>query len=266
MVLRVRAARLRGRCHAPGRCVAPERVATGAPPRASRCPRAILHGAVRAAHGDRMQAARLPAPARGAARVTGGALLLAAGSARRFGADKRRARLAGGLPMLEATLLRYQHAFARLRVVLRAGDAGLAAELAALLRAGDDVVLSAGAEHGMGHSLADGIRGLGWDYAFIGLGDMPFVTVTTLRVLVARMHAALAAGRAAIVQPAFAGALGHPVGFAARHFAALAALTGDRGARAVVMRHAGDHVVVPCLDAGVVTDIDTPAAPGLRRA
>lgn len=195
----------------------------------------------------------------------GGALLLAAGRGIRFGADKRRARLTAGQPMLRTTLARYQQAFGRVHVVLRVGDDDLAAEIATDLRPeADAVLLSPNAAEGMGHSLADGIASIDWAYAFVGLADMPFVTVTTLRSLIATMRGAIAAGHRPIVQPEFAGERGHPVGFSRAWFAELAALRGDRGARAVLQQHADAVIVVQSLDAGVVADVDTPAVPGVR--
>jgi len=195
----------------------------------------------------------------------GGAVLLAAGRGIRFGADKRRARLANGQPILRTTLARYQQAFARVRVVLRSGDDELAGELASDLRPGADAFfVSPNAALGMGHSLADGIAGVDWTYAFVGLADMPFVTVTTLRMLIATMRGAIAADHGPIVQPEYAGERGHPVGFSRAWFSELARLRGDRGARAVLQQHADAVIVVPSLDAGVVADIDTPTVPGLR--
>ena len=52
---------------------------------------------------------------------------------------------------------------------------------------------------------------------------------------------------------------GNPVLWPARHFAALRALQGDRGARGLLRRYAREVVRVPMPDAGVTRDVDTPA-------
>ncbi len=52
---------------------------------------------------------------------------------------------------------------------------------------------------------------------------------------------------------------GHPVGFARRHYAALAELTGDEGAKAILAEHRDRLQLIEVADAGVLRDIDTPA-------
>lgn len=52
------------------------------------------------------------------------------------------------------------------------------------------------------------------------------------------------------------GRAGHPVMFPARHFAALAALQGDAGARALVQDHGARLIALP--DQHAMTDLDTP--------
>ncbi len=189
--------------------------------------------------------------------MPGGVILLAAGASRRFGADKRKHLLAGGLPMLHATAEKYLACFEQVVVVLRPGDEGLEAALLERFAAqAPRVVFAAQAELGMGHSLAAGIAAAAdWAYAFIALADMPFVEVATLRELDRIMQAA---GPDAIVQPSFEGNPGHPVGFGRGHFAELAAMSGDAGARSLV-KHAGAEVLaVPVADRGVLRDVDQP--------
>lgn len=214
-----------------------------------------------------------------------GAVLLAGGRGRRFGSDKRQARLGSGETLLATTVRRYAEVFTHLRVVLRAEDTALAQALApsldrpaapapaisaaqaaapagtAAARATTDrqVVFSSRADGGMGFTLADGIASIaGWDVAFVGLGDMPWVTHTTLCALVARARDAGA--RWDILQPLHFGVPGHPVGFRASLFPALRALAGDEGARHVVRAHRDRTLQLPVLDAGVLQDVDTPEA------
>lgn len=188
--------------------------------------------------------------------VDGGALILAAGFSRRFGSDKRRHRLPDGRTLLIATLDRYLQVFPSVAVVIRNEDDALAAEVAAACPT-VRIIRTAEAESGMGHSLAAGIRAVAsnWNWAAIGLGDMPFVETGTLDLLVR----ALGDGDAdTIVQPRIGPRAGHPVLFTARYFDELSALRGDVGARRVIDRHRNSVLEVPVDDPGVLMDLDQP--------
>ena len=196
-----------------------------------------------------------------------GAIILAGGQSRRFGADKRRAQLANGDELLAATVRRYAEVFACLRVALRPGDEALAAHLAPLLHSADQQLVHAPrADGGMGYTLADCIStALHWQFAWIGLGDMPFVTYTTLCRL---RDSCTDTARWDILQPTHLEQPGHPVGFRQRLFPALADLRGDEGARRVVQQHQQRLLRLEVFDPGVLQDVDTPAAllaPGARQ-
>jgi molybdenum cofactor cytidylyltransferase len=192
--------------------------------------------------------------------MTAGALILAAGFSRRFGTDKRQFQLASGRPMLMQTLERYGDVFDSVAVVLRTDDHPLMRQIReAYTDHPPYIIATTVAAEGMAHSLADGVRALRtWDYLFVGLGDMPFVRVDTLRALSDRMRALRANGAPAIIQPVLDGVPGHPVGFTCDFFAEISALTGERGARAVLERHRSVVDRVPVDDPGVLRDIDTP--------
>jgi molybdenum cofactor cytidylyltransferase len=188
--------------------------------------------------------------------MRGGAVLLAAGFSRRFGSDKRRHRLADGISLLAASARLYGAAFDRLVVVLRPEDEDAASEVEHTL-ATARIVRCADAHLGMGHSLAEGARhAQGWDYLFVALADMPWVNSATLQ----RLRAVLeAAPPDRIVQPAYRGEPGHPVGFGAGHLIELTRLQGDAGARSLLRDAAGWRQVVEVDDPGVLADLDTPA-------
>lgn len=190
-------------------------------------------------------------------RPNGGALILAAGFGRRFGSDKRTYQLPDGHSLLEATLERYAEAYSNLCVVLRPEDEALARRIRTL-PGNPKIALSRDAELGMGHSLAAGVRSIAdhWQWASVGLGDMPFVSSTTLRALLNVFfdHAA-----SSIVQPVYEGKPGHPVTFPGSYFAGMCGLEGDLGARAIV-RTAAQVIRYPVDDRGVLDDVDTPAA------
>lgn len=187
--------------------------------------------------------------------MTGAVLILAAGRGRRFGSDKRRARLPDGRTLLGATVARYGEVFDRVIVVLRAGEA-LPADCAG---AGVEAVGAPRADRGMGASLADGVGACAdAPWLFVALGDMPWVRTPTLRTL-RRAAEDAPAGDSPVIQPLHDGRPGHPVGFRAPLFPALARLDGDVGARPVV-RAAGRILRVPVDDPGIRRDADTPAA------
>ncbi len=185
-------------------------------------------------------------------------VLLAAGAARRFGSNKLLVPLADGTPMALAAARRLKAALPYAAAVIRRGDSTLARWLS---EAGLLVVPCARAPQGLSASLRCGIEATaaadGW---LIALADMPFVRVETLARLAAALAAAAAEGPGAIVAPVYRGRRGHPVGFDRCYRAALSALQGDRGARALLERHAAQLRLIEVDDPGVVLDIDRPAA------
>ena len=192
--------------------------------------------------------------------MTAGALILAAGFSRRFGSDKRRHAIDDGDPLLLRTLRGYSEVFPSVAVVLRDDDDSLAQ----VLRRGLEdrspmIVLTSQAHLGMGHSVSDGVRAVSsWDYLFLALGDMPFVSAPTLRELQRTMCNGRRRGDALIVRPRCDNRAGHPVGFSCEYFNELMSLSGDEGARPVVAAHVAELVHVDTADRGVLIDVDQP--------
>jgi molybdenum cofactor cytidylyltransferase len=182
-------------------------------------------------------------------------LLLAAGRGTRFGGDKLLARLASGdlagEPVGVVALRHLRLAVPEVVAVIRDDDRALAAELGAN---GARIVRCANADDGMGASLACGVQATanakGW---LVALADMPWITAATI----ARVAAAVADG-ALLAAPFHAGERGHPVGFGAACYEALAALTGDEGAKGVVAAQRDRVVRIDVDDAGILRDVDTP--------
>lgn len=188
-----------------------------------------------------------------------GAVLLAAGSSRRFGqANKLLAEL-DGRPLVLRSAERLLNAGLG-RVVAVLGDE--APRLREVLQqvAGLELIENPNHGAGMGTSIAAGIRHLQQDEtleaAMIALGDMPYLRTETIVVLAEAFDPEAGAE---IVVPVRQGERGHPVLFARRFFDPLAGLTGDVGAKHVV--HNDEDVVaeVETGDAGILRDIDTPA-------
>ena len=185
-------------------------------------------------------------------------LLLAGGSGTRFGGGKLLAPLpvargtAATAPLGVCALRNLREALPETMAVVRPGDD----RLAGLLREeGARVIECPRAEEGMGASLACGVAAAadadGW---VVALADMPWILPATI----AAVAAALADGDT-LVAPVFNGERGHPVGFARRHYAALAALGGDEGARTIIAAHRATLTLLEVDDAGVLRDVDAPA-------
>ncbi|KFG95623.1 molybdopterin-guanine dinucleotide biosynthesis protein MobA [Burkholderia paludis] len=182
-------------------------------------------------------------------------VLLAGGLGQRFDPSgvhsKLLALLPDGTPVAVAAARHLAAATANVIAVVRPG----AEKLAMLLNdAGCHVVYAPDALRGMGASLAAGVRATpeanGW---LVALGDMPWIAASTYEAVTRALDDA----DASIIAPAHRGVRGHPVGFAAHHFDALAALDGDTGARALF---AGAPVrLLDVDDPGILRDIDTPA-------
>lgn len=182
--------------------------------------------------------------------ITG--ILLAAGSARRFGSNKLLHPLLTGVPIAVTAARSLIAVLPRCVAVVRPG----ADELAALLRAeGLEVVVCQNADEGMGASLACAAAAAGEAQGYlVALADMPYIRGSSL----AAIRDALAAGPA-LVAPYFRTRRGHPVGIAGRFRAELLAASGDEGARKLLEKHAAELVKVPVGDPGVIRDVDTPA-------
>jgi molybdenum cofactor cytidylyltransferase len=178
-------------------------------------------------------------------------ILLAAGRSARFGGNKLLHPLADGTPVALAAARNLAAALPGALAVVNGEDV----ELMNLLEgAGLRVSVCPHAEEGMGVSLAWGISQTreadGW---LIALADMPFIAQRTLRAVAEAVREPFA-----IVAPVYGGRRGHPVAFGRGHGPALAALSGDSGARALLQAHPRSLILLSCDDPGVLQDIDLP--------
>ena len=178
-------------------------------------------------------------------------LLLAAGSATRFGSDKLLHLLPHGVPIAVQAARHLKKEIAQVVAVIRPKSD----DLAALLRAEScQVVVCPNADDGMGVSLAYAVRAAGAAEGYlVALADMPFVRPTSI----AAVRDALVGG-ALIAAPYFRTRRGHPVAISGRFRSELEALGGDEGARQLLAAHDAELVKVPVGDPGVVRDIDRP--------
>ena len=113
---------------------------------------------------------------------------------------------------------------------------------------------------GQGHSVAAGITGLDDSVTdvVIALGDMPLVSIETLRQLIAA-HQACVDHQRRITLPSCAGKRGNPVIWGSAFFPELKQLHGDSGGRQVLQDHLAAHNLVESTASTIFQDIDTPA-------
>jgi molybdenum cofactor cytidylyltransferase len=188
------------------------------------------------------------------------ALVLAAGAGSRFGGGKLTAAWRGGV-LLDGALAAAFAAPARRVSLVWGADAGVAdAARTFAMRVGAQdrlrLVHAPRYAEGLAESLKAGVASLPRDCtgAFVFLGDMPRVPHGVL----APLAEALAAGAPAAA-PTFAGQRGHPVLFGRAMFGALLALTGDRGAGALLSGVGATLTLVEAPDDGVLFDVDRPS-------
>ncbi len=174
------------------------------------------------------------------------AIVLAAGSATRFGGDKLSAML-GGEPLI--------------RHAIRAARAAPVERVIVVARSGLDIGEWEGgppverielASNALSISLRAGIAAVhGMDGVFVFLGDMPRVPHQIAS------HLAAILGESYAAMPRYKGKPGHPVLLSASSFADVERLTGDAGA-GKLLKARGDIAFADCDNPGVMLDIDRP--------
>jgi molybdenum cofactor cytidylyltransferase len=178
-------------------------------------------------------------------------ILLAAGSAQRFGAAKLLQPLHDGVPVAAAAAQALLQVLPNTLAVVKPGDHVL---IELFTELGLCIVENPLAYEGMGTSLAAGIDATaqadGW---LIMLADMPWIQPATISSLAYRL-----ADGASIVAPVYAGQRGHPVGFSSHWLQPLRDLSGDRGARDLIADNLDALELLATQDAGVLRDIDFP--------
>ncbi|MCY4300402.1 MAG: nucleotidyltransferase family protein [Aestuariivita sp.] len=182
------------------------------------------------------------------------ALMLAAGSSNRMEGKDKCLELVENRPCIAVLAERAQRADLDLKVVVPDFF-----HPRAKILTGIDLVESPRASSGMASSLQAGIEALPrqTNSVVIMLADMPDITTQDLRKIV-QVHKESQKG---IVQAAtHAGTPGHPVLFSRKYFRDLKSLTGDHGAKKVIIMHEHDRMLVPLADDRARIDLDTSKA------
>ena len=177
------------------------------------------------------------------------ALVLAAGSSKRFGSRKLIAKLPGGETVLRRTLNRIKLALPNVTVIS-------SIELYSSISLSDnhgEIEIFADSHKGMGASLSHGIKlSQKSNACLVCLADMPFIQTSTYREIASKLT------KNNIVVPVYKGKQGNPVGFGERFFRELASLNGDKGGRTLVDKYSDSTSYINVDDPTILYDIDTP--------
>ena len=185
-----------------------------------------------------------------------GAVLLAGGASRRFGAENKLLAKVGGQPIV-AKVAREIAAGGVAEIVVVTG-AEHEAYVSALSDMPVRLVANGRWNDGIGSSIATGVRALSatLEGAFVVPGDLPNLEAGVFR----RLGASFAAndGRCVIVPVNAEGAQRNPVLWPRSLFPALAALTGAKGGKALLETVGDRRVDVTFDEEALFADIDTP--------
>ena len=177
------------------------------------------------------------------------ALVLAAGSSKRFGSRKLIAKLPGGETVLGRTLNRIKLALPNVTVIS-------SIELYSSISLSDshsEIEIFADSHKGMGASLSHGIKlSQKSNACLVCLADMPFIQTSTYRAIASKLT------KNNIVVPVYKGKQGNPVGFGERFFRELASLSGDKGGRTLIDKYSDSTSYINVDDPTILYDIDTP--------
>jgi molybdenum cofactor cytidylyltransferase len=181
------------------------------------------------------------------------AIVLAAGQARRFGADKLLQPFRGAPLLAHAVNAARAAPVDRIVIVKRPG-AALETLCAALAAEDARIALVDSASDLLSDSLLVGLAATcGAPGTFVFLGDMPLIPAELPKLMAARLNGAFA------VQPIHEGKPGHPVLLSARAAALAAHVSGDRGAGEILRQHAKEVAYIEMEDERVALDVDTKA-------
>ncbi len=184
-----------------------------------------------------------------------GTIVLAAGRSSRFAGGSKLLAHVNGTPVLRRVL----DALVSARLPgIHVITGAFHAEIETLLADYDiSLIHNPGWQQGMGSSLALGIqalRDLGFDGAFVCLGDLPYLTEDSVRTIHDAFHKYQ---RQKIIIPEHQGRPGHPIAFPARFFKPLSTLSGDSGAKHLIQQNPDSVHTISVDHPGIHRDIDT---------
>ena len=181
-------------------------------------------------------------------------ILLAAGSARRFGANKLMWPV-NGKPMFIHTLQKLLDLLEKhgwdVTLIAQEGPVAQAAQSLPV-----NVVINPDHALGISSSIRRGIAALPDDThsAAFFVADQPWLAEATAEAF---LEAFMTSGKSCGCV-AYGGETGNPAAFSRALFPELMALEGDRGGKRVLMRHLDDCMLYEVANARELADIDTP--------
>ena len=181
------------------------------------------------------------------------AIVLAAGQSKRMGRPKQLLQV-GKETMLGRVLQTFRESRVDRTVVVLGAEAS---KVRKNLKLRDEtVVINMDYRAGMSVSLKVGLRAVEKeaDAVIIALGDQPFISRKTIDAMIG----AYLRKKPGVVVPVYRGRRGNPVLFDRSLFRQLGEITGDIGAKSVVLKNESNLVELEVDDEGVVLDIDTP--------
>lgn len=184
-----------------------------------------------------------------------GALLLAAGASKRFGAPKLTLP-AGGRPLVARVVEAVLAGGVDQAVVVTGCDSET---VQSALAGTADLRFAENPRHreGMSTSLQAGLEAMAdFDAALVLPADLPGMTAALVDSVLQGFHE----GTAPLCYPHAVDRHGHPVVFRRDLWPELAAVRGDEGGRSVLLRHRDRAKTVPLDDPNTQVDIDTPEA------
>jgi len=181
------------------------------------------------------------------------AIILAAGRGSRMGSNDKLLSPYQGRPLL-AAIIDAAEASKAAQIIL---VTGYKSELLSPLVEGRNITQIDNPlfDEGMSSSIKAGLAALDdtMDGAMICLADMPLLTHLHLDALISAFDGNVCA-------PVFNDKRGNPVLWGRKHFAALQALAGDKGARDILKTMENEITLVKMDDDATLVDVDTPEA------
>ncbi|MCW9035717.1 MAG: nucleotidyltransferase family protein [Rhodospirillales bacterium] len=183
------------------------------------------------------------------------AIILAAGKSQRMGANNKLLAEIDGKPMIRRVIEQVQSSTADSIVVITGHNSG---ELSKAL--GDfkgRCVHNPDYGEGMSTSLRCGIEALeqNIDGALVILGDMPKVSSNHINKLIDAFDPE---NSVEACLPVYENKRGNPVLWGRRYFDDIRAISGDKGARDLILKFENKITLVNMSDDGIFVDVDTP--------
>lgn len=180
-------------------------------------------------------------------------VMLAAGQARRFGSDKRFAKLQNGETLWRASMQVYLDAGLTGHLVVGENESVKFHDLPESIKVHE----CAQAVDGMSRSLACGLTKVKADFALVALADMPFLQTATVLGL---LKAADKLAGVKAVQASYKNKAGHPKLLSRVLFSDLCSLKGDQGGFAILKKLPASQLLsLEFNDPGILSDVDRPA-------